>query len=606
MNPNHPNNPWPAIPAGRNGGHQNKQLPNGLQTRANPTLNQRKPYVDPRSSGQLGVNHLTTASQPSSIRRFLAQPPSTEPTNARVISSFAPQENLQTDCTQLSDSQTGYDQQNIGGGYSLPGPSPVQNTGPYYYNTPQNFPAWAMGGISAPASVPGPTGAQATPDLVNTPSLVLSRPNANHDAQGERTRKRPRGTPPPGLRDLPKDHKYYKLFNYPKYTPPTSNKGTAMGTRSLDHHPDSDLENAYASYLFQSDPVEYWLLRDVAEKVPTKIREKEIAYHKQLSNEDEPAEAAARRIKIGDTPGESSALGTEGFASPPKSKEKRSKTEKSSLPKGRRNWIENYKDKFPGQPIPSSRPNWRPTTHVLLQAGRSEEGPQDFHSLILNTLGRCRDDPDFLELLIQKVASCGDPQSSLAYESESTDQSEGFQGGSFDSHSPRGTMSEGAPTDASSHPRRYVRAHSVRSSQSYGRSPSRRSMNTHTHSTQVITGHGYMHPTIQTNFPQSYPGSPSRPTASAPASAVGFHLSPTQFQNSHYHGGHGGSHRSEDMDSSSYIDHTDHEGSYSQPAATIPETGVIPEYVGAGVGDDLNMEFPYAPAIEPEDVKPGL
>ncbi|KAK6513829.1 hypothetical protein TWF506_008262 [Arthrobotrys conoides] len=577
------------------------------QARPNlPQSHQNVPYVYSQNRGQVGVNRLfqsntrptplpTGPPRAITLQRWATQDPSVEPANAQLM-GFAQRAPSQTDPTQLSDTHNNYDP-NIGITFDIPGVSPVQNAGNYPSNqNSQPFQQWSMSEFSGAVSVPPPTGNRPQPDLVNAPNtVVIPRLVTNQD---DSRRKRTRA-PSITLEGLQPDHEYFTLFNYPEYKPPTSVKGTAMGTRSLDHHSDADLANSYASYLFQSDPIKFWILRDVAEKVPTKIREKEIAYYKQLGidvSDEGSIEPESKRKKM-DTAGEAINSNDEDFKNVSKPKEKRARTEKPSMPKGRRNWNEKFHKKFPDEPLPSSKPNWRPTVHVLLHAGKSNEGPQDFNSLILNTLKRCDADPQFLSLLIQKIESCRDSQHHSAYESESTEHSDVFQAGSnFDTHSQRGALSEGVLTDASVHPHRVSRNPSVRSSRSFGQGHSRNPSNTNSVSQSIAD---YMPATLQTNFGQEYNFSNSPARASATGSA--HFLSPRQAQNG---GLHGGDSHSDDI--ASFLSSQDQEASYSHPGTTVPETAPIPPPIfTSGIADGLTASFPYANNLDTEDIKPS-
>ncbi|KAF3175862.1 hypothetical protein TWF788_008332 [Orbilia oligospora] len=590
----HSNN-WGNPGTGPNRGRPSPARPNLAQSHPNV------PYPYAQNRGQVAVNRLyqqgirpsavSLVPRGTALQRWEQQDPSVEPANAQLM-GYAQRGPSQTDPTQLSDTHSNYDP-NIGISFDIPAVSPVQNTGTYSSNQPsQPFSTWSMSEFSG-TTVPAPTGGQAQPDMVNAPNtVVIPRLVTNND---DSRRKRPRA-PSITLRDIHPDHEYYSLFNYPEYRPPTSVKGTAMGTRSLDHHSDLELNGSFASYLFQSDPIEYWILRDVAEKVPTKIREKEMAYYKQLGidvPDDGTAEPDSKRKKI-NAMGEPSNSNDEDYKNSSKPKEKRPKTEKPSIPKGRRNWNDRFNKKFPNEPLPSSKPNWRPTVHVLLHAGKSNEGPQDFNSRILNALKRCDDDPQFLSLLIQKVESCRDSQHRLAYESESTEHSDVFQTGSFDSHSQRGAMSEGMPTDTSVHPRRVSRNPSVRSSQSYRQGHSRNPSGANSASQRITD---YMPAQIQTGLQAfSFPSSPAR----ASGSGNGHYLPPSQTQNG---GLHGGDSHSDEL--TSFLSSQDHEASYSHPGTTVPETpGLMPPHVfRGGVDDGVSVSFPYAGSIAAEDIK---
>lgn len=595
---------WENLGSG-NGGQNRGRPPTGPNL---TQLHQNASYGYLPNRGQVGASRVFPPSnrQPTAhletsraLQRWENQDPSVEPANAQPRLMGYPQRGLsQTDSTQLSDPRNNYDH-SLSLGFDISGVPPVQNSNAYSSNQGSQSFQWTMGDFSGPASVPAPTGNQAQPDMVHAPNtVVIPRVvNTNHDGEAEPKRKRPRARSI-SLDDLSPDHHLYDFFNYPEYKPPTSAKGTAMGIRSLDHHLDSELNNSYASYLFQSDPIKYWILRDVAEKVPTKIREKEIAYYKQLGIEDPgdgSTELESERRKIIDPAGEASNSNEVNFKGSSKPKEKRARTEKSSIPKGRRNWNDKFRNKFPNDPLPSSKPNWRPTVHVLLHAGKSNEGPQDFNSRILNALKRCND-PQFLSLLIQKIESCRDSQHCMAYESESTEQSEVFQAGSFDSHSHHGALSEGVSTDASIHPRRVSRNPSVRSSHSYGPGPSRKQSNTHSTS-QNITD--YMPTPLQTNFQGfNFSNSPARTSASGSA----HFLSPRQGQSG---GLHGDGHASDDI--SSYLSSQDQDHSYSHPGTTVPETtDLLPPPIFTGsVADDVPMVYPYAEDIDTEDIKPS-
>ncbi|KAK6339710.1 hypothetical protein TWF718_009103 [Orbilia javanica] len=574
-------------------------------TGANNGLQGRTKLTQPHQNGPYGYSHrnqlgvyqqnpqrtvtsldLVTPRTGTQLARWHGQHPSAEPANAnpRLIAAGYSPELSQADPAQLSNPHNSFSP-DIPANFNLTGISSLENTNSYPPNQHPgviwmaDYPGESVG------TVPDPTGNRAQPDSVPSPGTMgVPRINASHGSEAGSSNKRFRTQQ--SLDELPSNHEYYNLFNYPEYKPPTSSKGTAMGTRSLDHHPDSDLNNSYASYLFQSDPIEYWILRDVAEKVPTKIREKEIAYYKQLGVDlvDGIPEPDSKRRKIEDGAGEPLTLNDDDSKNSSRGKAARVKTDKPPIPKGRRNWNEKFRSKFPGQPLPSSKPNWRPTVHALLHAGKSNEGPQDFNSRILNTLRRAYDH-EFLALLIQKVESCRDGQHCLTYESESAEQPDVFQPGPFDPHPQHGAMSDGVLTDTFSHPRRFSQAHSVQSSRSQGQSPSKRPRNASSASGNTTD---FMPTQIQTGF--SFNNS-VRATPVSAGSTNPFHTTTRRGGSIHT----GESHTSDEM--SSYLGSQDQDRAYSHAATTIPETGDIQPPIYA-VGDEITITYPY-----PEDIK---
>ncbi|KAK6352350.1 hypothetical protein TWF730_009180 [Orbilia blumenaviensis] len=509
-----------------------------------------------------------------SIHRWRNQDSTQEPANARM--GVNPRGNVQTDHRHSSDAQNNYD-----GSFTFNG-MPATHSGPIFQTS-----YWM--------SVPGaPSGNQTQPDIIQAPSapVVPRAENISPDAEGETGRKRSR-THAPNLSDIKSSHKYYSYFNYSEYQPPKSAKGTAMGTRSLDHHPDNDLQGTYASYLFQNDPIKYWTLRDVAEKVPTKIREKEIAYFKQLGVSSPYGTLGSGTNGAGtvDVTGDVADINAESSANP-KKKEKKARTGQDGgpIPKGRRNWNENYKKNFPGAPLPSSKPNWRPTVHALLHAGKSDDGPQDFNSLVVNALKRCEADPEFLSLLIQKVESCCDPQNSPASGSESTGRSDELQG-QFDSHSQNGAGSDDAPTDASSLVRRVSRNPSVRSGGGgVYRQDSHGQRRTSNPNSIPRTNSPYAQQ-LQTNFTQNFSFTDNQATS---ASGTGTFLSPMQISNPL---------NGVDMrdDVSSFLGSADHD---QEPGPVFSHAeGSIASGLDMFQDQEPSIPFPYPEDLESEDIK---
>ncbi|KAF3924393.1 hypothetical protein AA313_de0204922 [Arthrobotrys entomopaga] len=229
-------------------------------------------------------------------------------------------------------------------------------------------------------------------------------------------RKASRSPEPYSYSNLPPDHPFYHNFNYEPYSPLKTNRGKDVGTRSMDHCPDTELPKRYATYAFQHDPIKHWPLRDVAEKYPTKIREKEKKYEAQLELTDEKEDLLPRYFD---------AAGDVMMPPPPPdskgSKRRRldkrnSKSDEelelthheheqnTGKTKGVNNWQKNFMKKYPGAPVPCQIPNYRPVIHALLYAGRSGHGPQDFYTLIRRTIERCAEE-EFRRFLLEKLDS---------------------------------------------------------------------------------------------------------------------------------------------------------------------------------------------------------
>ncbi|KAK6523612.1 hypothetical protein TWF281_001594 [Arthrobotrys megalospora] len=557
-------------------------------SRPNSALAPQNPsYSYPQSHGhsqshcppRASAPYTAAARQSASMQRYVEQDPGVEPVNGQPqimgFEGYSLRGASQTDITQASDPQSNFDQ-SLMTAFDI---SPMQSSPSFQSHAQPNQSQFGWAGDYS-----GPITNQ--PDLMRPPNQPPPRIAGSHqDAEGEARPKKRCRPPSLSLDELDENHKYYNSFNYPKYEPPRSTKGNPMGTRSLDHHPDTELDKSYASYRFQNDPVKYWVLRDVAEKVPTKIREKELAYFKQLgiAPPDEML-AESKSKKIMDATGEVLKSTGEALKKSLKRRDKRPRMgSEGAITKGRRNWIENYGEKFPGEPVPSSIPNWRPTVHAVLHAGKTGQGPQDFNSLFINTIKKC-DDAEFRSLLIQKLKSCRDSPHHTACELESSEHSEFM---SFDGHSQPGPLSEGT----SSNVHHVSRNPSVRSTgyvynqNSHQREPS----NTNPMSQDIpqfaLTSQSN---TLHTAFQPGY-------NHGASNSGTGqYLLSPTRLHHgSDFQSGPGSDGMSSFFSSSA----GEAEPIYSQPPTTVPEMPVLPTTF-TGVTDEVPLGYPYPSDLE--------
>ncbi|KAJ6258583.1 hypothetical protein Dda_6629 [Drechslerella dactyloides] len=253
------------------------------------------------------------------------------------------------------------------------------------------------------------------------PRLTVSPEYLKGKAKAKRNRS---PTPPTSSRlsRLTPDDPNYEYFVYPEYSPPSkkhpsNGQNTPMGQSSMDHCSDRDLEKRYATTLFQHDPITYFGLRDVAEKAPTKVTEKEENYLKQMARSPFPETLKDMKARARNNPEASSSQ----VKAPPSSeghKKKQVKTEGGdgsniecrTRPKGRHNWEDNFATRYPGHPIPPAAPTFRPTVIALLHAGKAQYDldPQDFSGRIITMIKRC-EDPVFRQLLVEKLETIRDP-----------------------------------------------------------------------------------------------------------------------------------------------------------------------------------------------------
>ncbi|KAF3921183.1 hypothetical protein ABW21_db0202679 [Orbilia brochopaga] len=251
-----------------------------------------------------------------------------------------------------------------------------------------------------------------------------SRSNAFMRPTRPRHKRKERSPPtPPRLGKLNPEDEYYDNFIYEEYRPPpkkgsTESQSTPMGQSSMDHCSDSDLMRRYATTLFQADPIKYFGLRDVAERAPTKVTEKEENHLNQMAHRPFPDPLKTMKEKRDAADATSSHPGTQ---QPRKRIGKKMKTEAegeyyteySSGQKGRANWEDNFVLRFPDLPIPPAAPTFRPTVIALLHAGKTNRGPQDFTQRIINVIEKCEDE-NYRRLLVEKLKGIREPDSRRA------------------------------------------------------------------------------------------------------------------------------------------------------------------------------------------------
>ncbi|EWC44984.1 hypothetical protein DRE_01043 [Drechslerella stenobrocha 248] len=222
------------------------------------------------------------------------------------------------------------------------------------------------------------------------------------------------------------DNKYYPLLNCPLYEPLKNPiTGKPLGQSSMDHCSDAEIGSRFATTYFQHDPMRYWHLRDVAEKMPTKAKEKEENYQKQLplplhnskprhprhqnddlfeEDEAEEEEEEEEEVKLAiKAPRRSKKVKTERYEEQPEQVE-----QGAHLRKGHINWIKNYRKNFPDVPedeIPPPLPTSRAIIFALLHAGGplpGGKGPNDFGARIIRLIQQC-ESPDFRNEMVKKL-----------------------------------------------------------------------------------------------------------------------------------------------------------------------------------------------------------
>ncbi|EPS39670.1 hypothetical protein H072_6519 [Dactylellina haptotyla CBS 200.50] len=261
------------------------------------------------------------------------------------------------------------------------------------------------------------------------------------------------------LNELPKDHPYYIYFHYKEFQALRNLMGWP-GSRAVDNHSDSQLKDRYASCMFQKDPIKFWLLRDVAEKFPTKVREKENTYMRiyggaftdaewqdleHRKDLEESSESDAKELgRQGDllTPRQfpsiviSRKFGNRDLVHHAENLEEADLDKDISHPpkkKAANNWAQRFVRLFPGSSRESgylNAPTWRQSVHTVIRAGESRDKrlPNDVNSTFIRTIERCSD-PDFRVLLIQKLRSY---RPTLKQESSGIDSKVDIGGKRFD------------------------------------------------------------------------------------------------------------------------------------------------------------------------------
>ncbi|EPS35925.1 hypothetical protein H072_10603 [Dactylellina haptotyla CBS 200.50] len=302
------------------------------------------------------------------------------------------------------------------------------------------FPVPAQGPSTGNGTFPDQGSSSHLPSAANAPD---SRPSSEFPGGNKRKLSTPSSQLPYSYKDLPTDHLWYPMFNYKEYTPQKNKKGKTGGTRSIDHVRGTEIKDRYATWSFQHDPIKYWLLRDVAEKFPTKVREKEFKHYQQYGSSETESQSVIlegeeeEEEEYEEEEGQSAegVFDADGEVSVPASAGKRTKrrrisdessvkleessvydgeSEKSASPKkkGRTNWDRSYQRRFPGEAIPSSTPLFRETVHTLIHAGKPDNayGPRDINTCFIKALERCSD-PNFHRYLLEKLKDLNGPSS---------------------------------------------------------------------------------------------------------------------------------------------------------------------------------------------------